>query len=81
MQKMIEDRCIKGGIYPAFVSSVIKQVAKEMQGGAESFGIMDGIKKRMEQDTCVSCGAVIPEGRQVCSICRNNKTKLEEGLS
>ena len=30
MQSEIEKRCIKGGIYPAFVASTIDQVAKEM---------------------------------------------------
>ena len=32
MQKEIEARCIKGGIYPAFVKSTINQIAKEMIG-------------------------------------------------
>ena len=31
MHKEIKDRCIKGGIYPAFVASTIDQIAKEMQ--------------------------------------------------
>lgn len=31
MQTEIESRCIKGGIYPAFVASTIDQIAKEMQ--------------------------------------------------
>ena len=30
MQEMIADRCVKGGIYPAFVKSTIDQIAKEM---------------------------------------------------
>ena len=30
MQSEIEARCIKGGIYPAFVKSTIDQIAKEM---------------------------------------------------
>jgi len=30
MQAEIEARCIKGGIYPAFVKSTIDQIAKEM---------------------------------------------------
>lgn len=30
MQTEIEKRCIKGGIYPAFVASTIDQIAKEM---------------------------------------------------
>ncbi|MBE6656786.1 MAG: hypothetical protein E7609_08015 [Ruminococcaceae bacterium] len=30
MQKSIEDRCIKGGIYPAFVKNVVEAVAKEL---------------------------------------------------
>lgn len=33
MQKEIEARCIKGGIYPAFVRSTIEQIAEEMIGG------------------------------------------------
>ena len=33
MQTEIEARCIKGGIYPAFVKGTIDQVAKEMLGG------------------------------------------------
>ena len=30
MQSEIKERCIKGGIYPAFVASTIDQIAKEM---------------------------------------------------
>lgn len=33
MRKEIEARCIKGGIYPAFVRSTIEQIAREMIGG------------------------------------------------
>lgn len=33
MQTEIEKRCIKGGIYPAFVKSTIDQIAKEMLEG------------------------------------------------
>ena len=33
MRKEIEARCIKGGIYPAFVKSTINQIAEEMIGG------------------------------------------------
>ena len=33
MQTEIEARCIKGGIYPAFVRSTIEQIAEEMIGG------------------------------------------------
>ena len=33
MQAEIEARCIKGGIYPAFVASTIDQIAKEMLEG------------------------------------------------
>ena len=32
MKSEIEARCIKGGIYPAFVKSTIDQIAKEMLG-------------------------------------------------
>ena len=32
MQTEIEARCIKGGIYPAFVKSTIDQIAKELIG-------------------------------------------------
>ena len=32
MHSEIKDRCIKGGIYPAFVASTIDQIAKEMIG-------------------------------------------------
>ena len=32
MQSEIEARCIKGGIYPAFVKSTIDQIAKELIG-------------------------------------------------
>ena len=32
MQTEIKERCIKGGIYPAFVASTIDQIAKEMLG-------------------------------------------------
>lgn len=33
MQSEIEARCIKGGIYPAFVKSTIEKIAEEMIGG------------------------------------------------
>lgn len=33
MQSLIKERCIKGGIYPAFVAGVIDQIAKEMLEG------------------------------------------------
>ena len=33
MQAEIEARCVKGGIYPAFVKSTIDQIAKEMTEG------------------------------------------------
>ena len=33
MQSMIKERCINGGIYPAFVASTIDQIAKEMLEG------------------------------------------------
>lgn len=32
MHSEIEARCIKGGIYPAFVARTIDQIAKEMVG-------------------------------------------------
>lgn len=34
MHSEIEKRCIKGGIYPAFVKSTIDQIAKEMEEAA-----------------------------------------------
>ena len=30
MQESIKERCIKGGIYPAFVKSVVEAVEKEL---------------------------------------------------
>ena len=33
MQSEIEARCIKGGIYPAFVASTIDQIANELMEG------------------------------------------------
>jgi hypothetical protein len=33
MQSEIKERCIKGGIYPAFVARMIDQIAKEMLEG------------------------------------------------
>lgn len=30
MQEAIKERCIKGGIYPAFVSDVVANVAREL---------------------------------------------------
>ena len=35
MYLMIKERCVKGGIYPAFVASTITQVAKELLEGEE----------------------------------------------
>lgn len=32
MHSEIKERCIKGGIYPAFVARTIDQIAKEMIG-------------------------------------------------
>ena len=33
MHSEIEARCVKGGIYPAFVKSTIDQIAKDMTEG------------------------------------------------
>ena len=33
MQELIKERCIEGGIYPAFVARTIDQVAKEILEG------------------------------------------------
>ena len=36
MHDLIEERCIKGGIYPAFVKNTINKVAEELlEGGTE----------------------------------------------
>ena len=35
MHSEIKERCIKGGIYPAFVASTIDQIAKEMLEGTK----------------------------------------------
>ena len=35
MHSEIKERCIKGGIYPAFVASTIAQIANEMEEGRE----------------------------------------------
>jgi phage shock protein A len=35
MQERIKERCIKGGIYPAFVKSTIDQIAEEIIGDAK----------------------------------------------
>jgi hypothetical protein len=35
MHTQIKERCIKGGIYPAFVARTIDQIAKEMLEGAK----------------------------------------------
>ena len=32
------------------------------------------------EDRCVCCGAVIPEGRQVCPVCERGKKKGEIGF-
>ena len=37
MQTEIEARCIKGGIYPAFVRSTINKIAEEMIGGDNAY--------------------------------------------
>lgn len=36
MQSEIKERCIKGGIYPAFVASTIDEIAKEMLEGDDA---------------------------------------------
>lgn len=36
MQEAIKERCIKGGIYPAFVASTIDKVSREMLEGGDS---------------------------------------------
>lgn len=36
MQSEIKERCIKGGIYPAFVKNTIDQIAKEMLEGKDA---------------------------------------------
>ncbi len=43
---------------------------------AEELGYCSRIidnEQAMNQETCVSCGAVIPEGRQVCLNCERGK--------
>ena len=73
MQEMVKERCTKGGIYPAFVARVIEQVAEETLAKEH-----DRQSLSQSTDVCVSCGAVIPEGRQVCPSClekTNKKTK------
>lgn len=68
MAEMIEDHCIKGGIYPAFVSRAIEQVAEEiLDTENDSQSVSQSVSQ--STDTCVSCGNIIPEGRQVCLIC------------
>ena len=35
-----------------------------------------------DADRCVTCGAIIPEGRQVCPVCESiTPTKIERRLS
>ena len=29
-----------------------------------------------KENTCVSCGEIIPEGRQVCPICENKANEM-----
>lgn len=61
---------LSGTTSPVLTAYHIDQVAKEMLDGyAEPFGIVDGIKRRIEQDTCVACGEAVPEGRQICHSC------------
>lgn len=36
MQEAIKERCLKGGIYPAFVASTIDKVSREMLEGGDS---------------------------------------------
>ena len=31
----------------------------------------------MSVDRCISCGRIIPEGRQICSICANKPKQAE----
>ena len=38
MHSKIKERCIKGGIYPAFVARTIDQIAKEMTEGDNGTG-------------------------------------------
>ena len=33
----------------------------------------------MNEETCVICGAPIPEGRQVCYFCEHKINEAEEG--
>lgn len=35
MQELIKERCIEGGIYPAFVASTIDKIAKEILEGKD----------------------------------------------
>lgn len=36
MQELIKERCIEGGIYPAFVANTIDQIAKEILKGGDT---------------------------------------------
>ena len=35
----------------------------------------------MNEDRCVCCGAVVPEGRQVCPQCQGEFDKLESTMT
>jgi hypothetical protein len=60
MHTEIKERCIKGGIYPAFVARVIDQIAKEM---------VERATPTNNANTCICCGEIIPEGVLTCPKC------------
>ncbi len=64
MQSEIKARCIEGGIYPAFVARVIDQIAKEM---------LEETTPTNNANTCICCGAIIPEGILTCPNCNEEK--------
>ena len=42
--------------------------------------IQEGKIRIMTTDRCVMCGEIIPEGQQICGLCKH-KIKLEETIA
>jgi hypothetical protein len=44
----------------------------------------NGPRKKQDVDTCVMCGRIVPEGTQVCRMCRlkvSNANQIVRGIS
>lgn len=57
---------------PKFLDWLDERYAKKISKEYEEY-----IKRKKSEDTCICCGEIVPEGRQVCPQCESNFTENE----